>query len=164
MPEPKFEHRTGTIFALKPIRLANGDVLLPANRESEHPDPKRGWTSLFYRSTSADGGTTWAPLEKTALDNPSSRSDFVALVIACNPAGEKRASVSLLLSRDGGETWPIRRDIETGPGPYGYTAVLRTRDGKIHVAYDCDRRVIKHAIVDEAWFEEPARMLDYTRP
>ena len=75
-----------------------------------------------------------------------------------------RAPVSLLLSRDGGKTWPVRRDIETGPGPYGYTAVVRTQDGKIHAAYDCDRRVIKEVVVDEAWFDEPAQMLDYRHP
>ena len=217
MPEPKFAHPTGTLFALKPLRLADGTVLLPANRESEHPDPKHGWTSLFYRSTddgkswtesaeilstpgniqptaqqladgslvaffrprgrdgklwrstSTDGGRTWAALERTPLDNPSSRSDFVvlpsgALVLACNPSPRTRAPVSLLLSRDGGKTWPVRRDIETGPGPYGYTAVVRTQDGRIHAAYDCDRRVIKEVVVDEAWFDEPAQMLDYRHP
>jgi len=217
MPEPKFTHPTGTLFALKPLRLADGTLLLPANRESEHPDPKRGWTSLFYRSTddgktwtetaeilstpgniqptaqqladgslvalfrprgrdaklwrstSSDGGQTWAALEKTPLANPSTRSDFAALpggalVLAANPDGKKRTPVSVLLSRDAGKTWPIRRDLETGPGPYGYTAVLRTSDEKIHIAYDCDRRVIKHLVVDEPWFSEPPTLLDYTRP
>ncbi len=217
MPEPKFDYATGTLFALKPIRLNDGTLLVPANRESEHPDPIRGWTSLFYRSTdggeswsetaellskpgniqptaaqledgslvaffrprgrdgklwrstSTDGGKTWAPLEKSALDNPSSRSDFVALpngelVIACNPTPRTRAPLALLLSRDGGKTWPVRRDIETGPGPAGYTAMLLARDGKIHVAYDMDRRIIKHAIVDRAWFDEPPQMLPYVRP
>ncbi len=209
VPEPKYEHPTGTLFALKLIRLMDGTIVLPANRECEHPDPKRGWTSLFYRSidagktwtesaeilptprniqptaqqladgslvaffrprgrnaklwrsTSRDGGVTWAPLERTALDNPSTRSDFVVLpsgklVLACNVSPVDRAPVNLLLSDELGKTWRVNRAIETGPGPYGYCAVLRTRDGKIHVAYDTDRRVIKHAVVDEAWFDEPA--------
>jgi predicted neuraminidase len=217
MPEPKFTHPTGTLFALKPLRLADGTLLLPANRESEHPDPKRGWTSLFYRSTddgrtwtetaeilstpgniqpaiqqlsdgsllglfrprgrngklwrstSRDGGMTWAPLEKTTLDNPSTRSDFVVLpsgkiVLACNVAPMHRTPVNVLLSDDLGKTWRVNRAIETGPGPYGYCAVLRTRDGKVHIAYDCDRRVIKHVVVDEAWFDEPEQRVDYVRP
>ena len=217
MPEPKYEHPTGTLFALKPIRLMGGTMILPANRESEHPDPKRGWWSLFYRSTDAgktwtespeilstpgniqptiqqlsdgsllgffrprgrnaklwrstshDGGATWAPLERTTLDNPSTRSDFVVLpsgklVLACNVSLVNRTPVNLLLSDDLGKTWRVNRTIETGPGPYGYCAVLRTRDGKIHVAYDTDRRIIKHLVVDEAWFDEPAVMVDYQRP
>ena len=217
MPEPKFAYRTGTIFSLKPIVLADGTIVLPANRESDHPDPKRGWTSLFYRSTDAgqtwtetaellsspgniqpaiqqlsdgsllgffrprgrngklwrstsrDGGMTWAPLEKTTLDNPSTRSDFVVLpsgkiVLACNVAPMHRTPVNVLLSDDLGKTWRVNRAIETGPGPYGYCAVLRTRDGKIHIAYDCDRRVIKHVVVDEAWFDEPEQKVDYVRP
>ena len=217
MPEPKYEHPTGTLFALKPIRLMDGTLVLPANRECEHPDPKRGWASLFYRSTDAgktwtespqilstpgniqptaqqlsdgsllgffrprgrnaklwrstshDGGATWAPLERTTLDNPSTRSDFVVLpsgklILACNVSPVNRAPVNLLISDDLGKTWRVNRTIETGPGPYGYCAVLRTRDGKIHVAYDTDRRVIKHLVVDEAWFDEPAVMMDYQRP
>jgi predicted neuraminidase len=217
MPEPKFAHETGTLFALKPIRLTDGTILLPANRESHNPDQRFGWTSLFYRggkdgrtwtetpeivsspgniqptiqqladgsllgffrprgrnaklwrSTSADGGVTWAPLEKTTLDNPSTRSDFVVLpsgklVLACNVSPVNRAPVNFLLSDDLGKTWRVNRVIETGYGPYGYCAVLRGRDGRIHVAYDTDRRIIKHVVVDEAWFDEPAVMVDYQRP
>ncbi len=217
MPEPQFAHRTGTIFALKPIRLADGTIVLPANRESDNPDQRYGWTSLFYRSadagkswtetpeivstpgniqptiqqladgsllgffrprgrnaklwrsTSHDGGATWAPLESTTLDNPSTRSDIIVLpngklVLACNVSPVNRAPVNLLLSDDLGKTWRVNRAIETGPGPYGYCAMIRTRDGRIHIAYDTDRRVIKHAVVDEAWFDEPAVMVDYNRP
>ena len=58
-----------------------------------------------------------------------------------------------------GDSW-----FETGPGPYGYTAVLRTQDGRIHVAYDCDRCVIKEAVVDEAWFDEPAVLVEHRQP
>jgi hypothetical protein len=42
--------------------------------------------------------------------------------------------------------------------------VIRARDGRIHIGYDTDRRVIKHAVVDEAWFDEPAVIVDYQRP
>ena len=217
MPQPKFRYPTGTIGALKPLHLRDGTILLPLNREAYDPDPKRGWFSLFmrstdggrswtesaplfampgniqptaqqlddgsllaffrprgrgnklWRSTSSDGGASWAPLEKTTLDNPSSRSDFVLLpdgkvVLACNHAPQKRSPVNLLLSEDLGKTWKVDRAIETGPGPYGYCAVIRTRDGNIHIAYDCDRRVIKHVVVDEAWFDEPLQSVEYQRP
>jgi hypothetical protein len=121
-----------------------------------------------YRQ-SRDGGVTWAPLEPTALDNPSTRSDFVALpsgklVLACNVSPVHRAPVNVLLSDDLGRTWRVNRAIETGPGAYGYCAVIRTRDGRILIAYDTDRRVIKHAVVAESWFDEPAVMVDYRRP
>jgi predicted neuraminidase len=217
LPEPRFDEPTGTILALKPVHLADGTILLPANRESETRDPLRGWTSLFYRSTddgrtwtetpeirsrpgniqptaqqladgslvaffrprgrgsklwrstSSDGGRTWAELGKTPLDNPSTRSDFVVLpdgsfVLACNPSPQRRSPVSLLLSHDGGKTWPVRRDIETGPGPAGYPAVILARDGKIHVAYDLARYAIKHVVVDRAWFDEPPRSAPHARP
>ena len=146
--------------------MADGTVLSPANRESEHPDPKHGWTSLFHRST--DDGKSWTETAKilSRPGNIQSTAQQLAdgsLVAFCRPRC-RDGKLWRSTSTDGGKTWPVRRDIETGAGPYGYTAVLRTSDGEIHMGYDCDRRVIKEVVVDEAWFGEPAQLLDYTRP
>ena len=72
--------------------------------------------------------------------------------MACNDNGTKRSPLVILLSVDYGVSWKYRRILESGSGQYGYTSVIQTKDGKIHVAYDIDRYSVKHIVVDEAWF------------
>lgn len=61
LSQPDYPYQTGTIVAIKPIRLANGEIMLPLNRESYDPDPKKGWFSVF--AFSSDEGKTWTESE-----------------------------------------------------------------------------------------------------
>ena len=51
-----------------------------------------------------------------------------ALVLACNVSPNRRTPFSLALSKDNGLTWPIQKNLETGPGVYGYCSIIRARD------------------------------------
>jgi predicted neuraminidase len=78
--------------------------------------------------------------------------------------GTPRAPMTLALSADGGRTWPLRRDLETGDGycltnnsrdglnrELSYPTVHQTADGRLHVAFTHHRRAIQHVVVDPAW-------------
>ena len=38
--------------------------------------------------------------------------------------------------------------LEDAPGEYSYPAMIQTKDGMVHVTYTCNRRRIRHAIID----------------
>jgi predicted neuraminidase len=84
---------------------------------------------------------------------PNSGLDAVRLadgrvVLACNPTHEGRTPLSLLVSEDNGETWPLRMDLETGPGEYSYPSIIQASDGRVHVVYTWRRERIQHVVVD----------------
>ena len=102
---------------------------------------------------SDDYGRTWSPARRTEVPNPNSGLDAVRLadgriVLACNPTREGRTPLSLLVSEDNGETWPWRRDVETGPGEYSYPSIIQAADGRVHVVYTYRRVQIRHLAVD----------------
>ncbi len=118
----------------------------------------RGQGSNLWISRSRDNGRTWDPLTQTDLPNPSSRPALGRLkngdlVMAHNDHPRRRTPLNLSLSNDGGRTWRVSHAIESGGHAYTYPTLLVTRDDRIHVAYDDNRRAIKHAVVDAAWFD-----------
>ncbi|KRB51262.1 glycosyl hydrolase [Rhizobium sp. Root708] len=71
--------------------------------------------------------------------------------------GVPRAPLSLAFSTDGGQTFPQRRDLDTGDGyclsnnskdsvnrEFSYPSVVQGADGTLHVAYTYYRRAIKY--------------------
>lgn len=122
-----------------------------------------GWLRMLMRSTrrvgfictaeSRDHGRTWSAAEPTAVPNSNSGLDAVRLadgriVLACNPVQEGRTPLSLLASRDHGDTWEHLLDLETGPGEYSYPAIIQSRAGTVHVAYTYQRSQIRHAALE----------------
>jgi predicted neuraminidase len=80
--------------------------------------------------------------------------------------GTPRAPMTLALSVDGGRTWPMRRDVETGDGycltnnsreglnrELSYPSVHQTPDGVLHVAFTYHRRGIQYVAVDPSWVD-----------
>ncbi|WP_051872330.1 sialidase family protein [Streptomyces sclerotialus] len=78
--------------------------------------------------------------------------------------GAPRAPLTLSLSADGGRTWPVRRDLETGDGhcltnnsrdgrnrELSYPSIAQKPDGTLHVAYTHHRRTIKHLRLRPVW-------------
>jgi predicted neuraminidase len=80
--------------------------------------------------------------------------------------GAPRAPMTLALSGDGGQTWPLQRDLETGDGycmtnnsrdrlnrEYSYPSIAQTPDGSLHIAYTYFRQAIKYVRVMPDWVE-----------
>jgi predicted neuraminidase len=71
--------------------------------------------------------------------------------------GVPRGPLSLVISGDNGQTFPVRRDLETGDGycltnnskdglnrEYSYPSILQGPDGRLHIAYTYHRRAMKY--------------------
>ncbi|ASY62971.1 hypothetical protein SJ05684_c15290 [Sinorhizobium sojae CCBAU 05684] len=78
--------------------------------------------------------------------------------------GVPRAPVSLCLSEDGGQSFPLRIVVEDGPGTclsndstdgrnkeMSYPWLLEARDGTLHLAYTYHRRAIKYVRLAPGW-------------
>jgi predicted neuraminidase len=78
--------------------------------------------------------------------------------------GAPRAPMTIALSRDGGRTWPHRRNVEVGDGfcmtnnsegklnrELSYPSVTQDDDGMIHVAFTYFRQRIKYVRLSEDW-------------
>ena len=72
--------------------------------------------------------------------------------------------MTLAISRDGGRSWPWRRNLEEGDGycmtnnsqqrlnrELSYPSIKQGPDGKLHIAWTWHRQTIKYARVDESW-------------
>lgn len=85
----------------------------------------------------------------------------------CAPIwGVSRAPLSLVVSSDGGHTFPLRRIIDDSPGTclsnnsldgrnkeLSYPYLLEGPDGAIHVAYTYFRRAIKYVRLPQGWID-----------
>ena len=68
------------------------------------------------------------------------------------PSGPRaRWPLVVSVSKDG-VAWTQALTLEDAPmrDGYAYPAVIQTRDGRIHVTYTFDRRMIKHVVIDPA--------------
>lgn len=87
-------------------------------------------------AVSADGGLTWSPVrDEPELPEPvcqaslfrySSPGDNVrGRILFSNPAsGDRRENLSVKLSYDEGQTWPVKKTLWQGPAAYSGLAVL----------------------------------------
>lgn len=133
----------------------------------------------IYIAKSADYGNTWSEPVRTELPNNNAsicairlQSGRIAVIynhFRANDDGSKtvwpfeRCPVAVAVSEDNGDSWPIRRFIETGEGYFGvgnssnnrryeYPVIMLGTDGMLHVAYSYgDRICVKYASFDEKW-------------
>jgi len=89
-------------------------------------------------ATSADGGTTWSPVRHDPiLVEPVCQASFLRYtrqppddrnrLLFANPAhGEpgRRRDLTIRMSYDEGQTWPVQRVLWAGPAAYSSLAVL----------------------------------------
>ncbi|MFI0366635.1 exo-alpha-sialidase [Actinomadura sp. 1N219] len=99
---------------------------------------------LVYRTESFDYGRTWTPARPTDFPNRGARVDLIKLrdgnlVFAMNPVdgtAPERSPMRVLLSEDGGGTWPYSVDVETNRDDrYQYPYLWQSKDGYIHLGY-----------------------------
>ncbi|MFC0337954.1 Predicted neuraminidase (sialidase) [Kushneria avicenniae] len=124
------------------VALANGDLALVYNHINAEGVTERR-TSLYDDiEDSEDHGEL--------IDQPArhGRSAFW---------GVPRAPMTLAISRDGGEHWPLRLDLETGDGycmtndsasranrEYSYPTIVQGADGALHIAFTRFRQCIQY--------------------
>ena len=162
----------GGFNAIQPVILRHADGRLQLLCRSKEMEVPTSWSS--------DGGRTWSALAKSGLYAVNSGSDAMTLqdgrhVLVYNyrdrpggspqnyrpellagitnpPTGPRaRWPLVVSVSRDG-VAWKQALTLEDAPLRHGYAypAVIQTRDGKIHVTYTFDRRMIKHVVIDPA--------------
>ena len=139
-----------TMAAIQPSILfrekIGGDRLLALGRSRQ---------GKVFSTSSDDGGRTWTALSLIDdLPNPSAGTDALTLpdgrhLIVYNPVPRGRTPLAIATSRDG-RTWTRVLTLEDQPGEYSYPAVIRTKDGRLHVTYTWKRQRIKHVVVDPA--------------
>ncbi|WP_313364099.1 sialidase family protein [Mixta calida] len=130
--------------------LANGDLALVFNNMSAEGASERR-TSLYDEIEDEEGSDALS----VAAQPHGGRSAFW---------GAPRAPMTLAISRDGGRSWPWRRNLEEGDGycmtnnsqqrlnrELSYPSIKQGPDGKLHIAWTWHRQTIKYARVDESW-------------
>lgn len=115
--------------------LADGSVYL--NMRSYHGRNRRAV------SWSADGGRTWsAPELDEALVEPVCQGSVLQLsdgrLLFVNPASEKRDTLTVRISADGGRSWDA--GIVLTAGAAAYSDLAETADGEILCLYECGER------------------------
>lgn len=94
---------------------------------------------------STDGGATWSEAQDDpALVEPVCQASALRYahgegaqadwLLFSNPASTKREKMTVRLSRDGGATWPVAREVFAGPSAYSDLAVLA--DGAIGLLFE----------------------------
>ncbi|MBI5816513.1 MAG: exo-alpha-sialidase [Nitrospinae bacterium] len=140
------------------IKLPDGRILMLTRDKTDR---------FIRKSYSTDGGKSWGPVEMTELPNPGSGicamyiEEMEAVVVAYNHSRKGRNPLSLAMSFDGGKTFRRVVDLESRPGDpkasFDYPAILRTRDGLIHLIWTHDdRATVKHAMFNVEWLKEKA--------
>jgi len=92
-------------------------------------------TRLRAVSTSADGGLTWAPAaddpglvepvcQASAIRYSTAEGGGENVVVFSNPASRRRENMTVRLSYDECQTWPVAKTLHAGPAAYSDLAVL----------------------------------------
>lgn len=120
----------------KVMELNNGSLLMSIRQA-----PNR----LF--SLSIDGGHTWAyPTVVTDILDPNCNGDIIRYtstrdgynkdrIIHTIPYGKSRANLSVLISYDEGNTWPVQKVIHAGSAAYS-SVTFSPIDGKIYLYWE----------------------------
>ena len=121
------------------VELPGGELLLNA----------RNYDPAFRArkvSISVDAGETWGPLRSDpALIEPICQASIrrgvlqgQEVIVFSNPAHvERRANMTVRVSRDGGRTWPFGRALCAGPSAYSCLAALP--GGDMAILYEAGR-------------------------
>jgi sialidase-1 len=119
---------------------------------------------------SHDGGAHWdEPVLDSALPDPVCQASILRYswpkrgsggqILFANPAGPKREKMTVRLSPDDGQTWPISRLLDPNPGAYSCLAALP--DSTIACLYECGEKGPYERIVlarfTLAWLKDSTR-------
>ncbi|PRX99701.1 sialidase family protein [Allonocardiopsis opalescens] len=138
--------------SIQAVRLRDGRVALVYNASSRADATERRVS--LYDEIDGDGLAA-ASAPAPAGGPPAAGAAFW---------GAPRAPLTLAISADGGRSWPLRRNLETGNGycmtnnsrdglnrELSYPSVVQTSDGLLQIAFTYHRRAIKHVQVSPEW-------------
>lgn len=138
----------------------------------------RGTNKQGFRSTaiSRDGGQSWSdPQLDRSLPEPACQAALLSGPaqsgndgrdgtpcdwVFCNPPGSTRRNLTLRVSRDEGQSWPIAKLIDAGPTEYSCMAWLP--DGQLGLLYELTRSgqayrpELHFARIPASWLTDPA--------
>jgi sialidase-1 len=123
------------------VERADGALLL--NMRSYHGKNRRAV------ATSADGGLTWSAVKlHEALIEPVCQASLLRYTLVrdggknrllfANPASTRRERLTVRLSYDEGETWPVAKVLHAGPA--AYSALVALPGGEVGCLYECGRK------------------------
>lgn len=109
------------------VELSDGSLL--HNMRSYHKKSRRAV------ATSQDSGLTWSPvkLDDTLIEPVCQASILrctwpdsggISRILFSNPASTKREKLTVRLSYDEGATWPVSKEIHSGPAAYSCLTIL----------------------------------------
>jgi len=134
--------------------LSDGSILFSARNQGG---------SNRKLAVSRDGGMTWdAYIEHPQLITPACMGGLLryswpdggkpGVLVHSLPFGKGRSRGTILVSRDDGKTWPVKRLLE--PGAFAYSCLARLKDGSIGCLYEAGGyKQIKFARFPLAWVE-----------
>jgi len=142
------------------VELADGSVRLNS----------RQFAGAKVRKTavSHDGGATWSPVaDVPELRDPSCMAsifraqgkDGKEVLLYSGPDSLKRENGTVYLSRDEGQTWPVKKVL--WPGSFAYSVLTRLPDGTLGCLFETDGtdRIV-FARFSLAWLTEGTRELE----
>ena len=146
------------------VRRKDGTLLAYLREEAFDLGDDRQLTHRILLSQSFDNGESWSLAVPTALPNPNSSLEVLALrdgrwVMVYNDSEEDRHTLALAMSDDEGRSWTGFRRLEDQPGgQFHYPSIIQTRDGRIQVTYTFQPgakigRSIKHVSLDPDWIK-----------
>lgn len=115
-------------------------------------------------SRSRDGGQTWSkPTRDESLVEPTCQASFIryawpiesqkSMLLFANPnSTSKRERMTVRLSYDEGQTWPIEKLIDAGPA--GYSCLTRLKNSRIGLIYERENyKRLSFVAFDLRWLE-----------
>lgn len=146
---------------IQPTVARRSDGTLVAFMRDSGDPPNRVLSSM-----SKDDGVTWSPALDTDIPNPGSSLEAVVLasgewILVLNDTELGRHRLSVMLSKDEGKIWSIKKTIEeSAPGgeSFAYPSMIQAKDGKVHLTYTfggIDGNTIRHMTFSPAWLLAP---------
>ncbi|ACR31872.1 sialidase family protein [Burkholderia glumae] len=141
---------------------------LPNNNSSiQFVTLANGHLGLVFNASSAAQSTARRASLYDDIEDSEDSGELVAQAASARGTafwGAPRAPMTLAISLDGGRTWPVRRNLETGDGycmtnnsvdklnrEFSYPSIAQSPDGRLHIAYTYFRQRIKYVSVTEDW-------------
>ena len=122
----------------KVVELGNGELLMSIKNRRDDSYDGCGYRLM---SKSSDGGVTWSKaIMNNNLKDPACNGDVISykgvdgrhfLLHSLPGSSDIRENVTVYLSEDGGETWPVGRRVYTGYSAYSTLEVLN--DGSVAI-------------------------------